>query len=294
MKVDQLKLEPNSWTSLLGRLSMGFCRVYLCEYIALLLLLILAYTLPDFYGHHQELIMIDGDLKNPELNHPRIASTVSSIDVNLSTFAAFFLLLCYRAQDSDARWFGINAMVREMAWSWSLAEVITSCAKLYVGRPRPNFFELCKWDGTECTTNEKRAYSSFPSGHSSSAMARFGLICIHFVENVLLQLRGYKFPMERLDVSPYGWLYNLFIPITRAIGPPAILVALVPGLFAFFVACSRIHDYWHFVSDVLAGGFIGISSALLSFSMFRKKVRLHAYSPIVADVEVPVVEEAWN
>jgi len=131
------------------------------------------------------------------------------------------------------------------------------------------------------------AFRSFPSGHSSSAMATFGLICIHFLENVLLQLRGHKVPWERLDSSQYGWFWNLFLRLTTKIGSPAIFVALLPGFFAFFVACSRIHDYWHFPGDVLAGGVIGLGSALVSFSMFRRNLHLDSPSPPVKMQECP-------
>jgi len=130
------------------------------------------------------------------------------------------------------------------------------------------------------------AYKSFPSGHSSTVMSTFGLICIHFVENVLLQLKGIKVPSGRLDASQYGWFWNLFMPITRWIGSPAIIVALLPGFFAFFVVCSRIHDYWHFASDALAGAVIGISSSLLAFLMFRNQVCLDSSPSAVADMQV--------
>jgi len=230
--------------------------------------------------------MIDGGLKNPERNHPLLPDTFSNTALGLSAVVSCLLLLSYRALDSKKRCFGISAMFREIIWSWSLASLITGCSKIYVGKPRPNFFELCEWDETGCTDNEADAYKSFPSGHATSAMSIFGLISIHFVENVLLQLRGIKVPSERIDASYNGWLWNLFLPITKVIGPPTILIALLPGFFAFFVVCSRIHDYWHFAADALAGAFIGLSSALLSFSMFRKQVCEDFSSTDSVDVDV--------
>merc|ERR1719317_1162747 len=142
--------------------------------------------------------MIDGDIKNPEINHPLLASTVSTAMLAFIILTVFAILLCYRALDLPTRWCGISAMMRELVWSVGLNGVLTNFAKMYVGRPRPNFFELCAWDGTECTTKDKDAYRSFPSGHSTMVMSTFGLICIHFVENVLRQLQGYKVPCERL------------------------------------------------------------------------------------------------
>jgi len=225
--------------------------------------------------------MIEGGLKNPEINHPLNDETISTTVLILSILAMLLILLAYRAVDLEKRSFGINAMIREMLWSWTLSLVITASAKLYVGRPRPNFYALTE-DGKEI-----KAYKSFPSGHASSAMSTYGLVCIHFVENVLLQLRGIKVPTDRLDASQYGWLWNLFMPITRWIGPSTILVALLPGFFAFFIACSRIHDYYHFAADAITGAIIGISSALLSFSMFRKQASFDFSPFVIEDMEVP-------
>lgn len=271
--------------SLLGKRPVGSGRRYLFEYFILLVLFALSYTTSLVHGHHMEVVMIKGNLRNPELNHTYQGSTVPISDLVIGAVAAFLLLLLYRALDPQKRWFGIHAMVREILWSYVLASLITNCAKNYVGRPRPNFYEMCKYDGTGCTVDVADAFRSFPSGHSSSAMSTFGLICIHFSENVLLQLRGHKVPWERLDTSEYGWLWNLFLRLTTTIGSPAIIVALIPGLFAFFVICSRIHDYWHFAGDALAGGAIGLGCALLSFSMFRRNLYLDSSSPPTRYVE---------
>merc|ERR1719193_2693732 len=117
--------------------------------------------------------MIEGGLKNPELNHPKQGNSVPNFAMILGAVAVDLLLLFYRALDPEKRWFGINAMIREMAWSYALASFITNSAKNYVGRPRPNFFELCEYDGSGCSGNEMEAFRSFPSGHASSAMATF-------------------------------------------------------------------------------------------------------------------------
>jgi len=234
----------------------------------MLALIVLMEELPP---HHQKVIMIDGGLKNPQINYPLETETISSFVLIISPVAALALLMIYRTLDCESPWYGVSAMLREFLWSTMLSQVLTAAAKNYVGRPRPNFFAFCGWqDGTGCTRNEEEAYKSFPSGHASFSMASFGLITIHFVENVLLQLRGYQVPLWRLDASRFGWLWNLFFPITKSVGPSTIIIALIPGFFAFFIACSRIHDYYHFADDTICGMVIGISSALLAFFMFKK------------------------
>jgi len=111
------------------------------------------------------------------------------------------------------------------------------------------------------------------------------------MENVLLQLRGVEAPTERLDPSTYGWLWSLFFPLTKTFGRATILLALSPGFFAFFVACSRIHDYWHFVGDVVAGVVIGGSCAVLSFSMFRKPAKKFKWQGINQDCSDAFIAE---
>jgi len=148
-------------------LKRGFRKRLLCECITLISMIILIFVINRIPGHEQDLIMIDGDLKNPENNHPLIPETFPFVALLSSPLVLQLLLLAYRALDSKNRWFGIGAMVREIAWSFSLGALIMSCAKIYVGRPRPNFFELCDWDGTKCTDNAVNAYRSFPSGHAT-------------------------------------------------------------------------------------------------------------------------------
>jgi len=246
-----------------------------CEGAVISVLFCIALSARFFGQHQQDIVMIDGDLKNPEINHPEIAQTVSTIALFISVCVSLVILLCWRFADPnrEKRLFGVVVMFREICWSGGLAWAITNCAKVYVGRPRPNFFDYCEWeDDTGCTGDEADdAYRSFPSGHASMAMATFGLICMHFVENVILQLRGYQVPLMRMDDSTYGWCWNIFLPISTKIEQPAIIIALIPGFFAIFVICSRIRDYMHFAGDVVAGGLIGGLCALLAFSMFRKK-----------------------
>jgi len=171
----------------LRKLSARKIRQTLCEWVPLLFVLALVVLFNEVPPHHQKLIMINGGLKNPVINYPLKVETISTFVLLFSPVATLVLLMMYRTLDCESRCFGVCAMVREFIWSTSLSLVITTAAKNYVGRPRPNFFELCNWqDGTGCTTNETEAFRSFPSGHASFAMSSFGLITIHLVENVLL------------------------------------------------------------------------------------------------------------
>jgi membrane-associated phospholipid phosphatase len=61
------------------------------------------------------------------------------------------------------------------------------------------------------------------------------------------------------------YLYYFLSPLSRPSSGWALVVTIAPSLFAAWVGASRVIDYYHNASDVLAGAFIGISIALLMF-----------------------------
>merc|ERR1719184_561599 len=54
--------------------------------------------------------MIDGNLKNPEINHPLKANSVSFLALVLTVAVSNLLLLVNRALNTEKRWFGVSAM----------------------------------------------------------------------------------------------------------------------------------------------------------------------------------------
>merc|ERR1719319_1079827 len=122
----------------------------------------------------------------------------------------------------------------EVLWSFALAEFVTNILKIYVGRPRPNFFALCEWRDGKCHANEhdaRNAYKSFPSGHSSSAFSTFGLFSIHFVSTVvrLLQNTGRTTAdLRGLDPSSKAWCQDIFVKAAKCLGRSSIMLALLP------------------------------------------------------------------
>ncbi len=123
------------------------------------------------------------------------------------------------------------------------SEGSTQLLKHWVLRRRPNFYQLCGFDmATRQCEGEYHevleAQLSFPSGHSSLSWC--GMIVLVW------------FLLRRRPIRHGGKLY-LFV------------CAVVPLAFATFVACSRIADHWHHVSDVLTGVFIGCLCGTIGF-----------------------------
>eukprot|EP00850_Spirogloea_muscicola_P005387 SM000024S07849 [mRNA] locus=s24:875423:876485:- [translate_table: standard] len=76
---------------------------------------------------------------------------------------------------------------------------------------------------------------SFPSGHSSWAFAGLGFLSLYLASKLYLNSRK-------------GFVYK------------SVLV-LLPLLGALAVGISRIDDYWHHWTDVLAGSLLGLAMA---------------------------------
>lgn len=126
---------------------------------------------------------------------------------------------------------------------------ITDVGKATVGRLRPSFFDQCGPSIVQSTTlgyvtdysctvgsekDHKDARKSFPSGHSSLAVYSAVFLCIY------LQLRQSKFRIPALRVAAQTVFLSLAI-----------------------VTCiTRITDYRHHPTDVVAGAVLGLLVAI--------------------------------
>ncbi|XP_058987206.1 putative phosphatidate phosphatase [Musca domestica] len=144
---------------------------------------------------------------------------------------------------------------------------IKNLLKLTVGRLRPHSYTLCQpisLEGLTCNELPENSpfmleytctgtmhlsssiYKSFPSGHSS--LSCYGLIYL------ALYLRGCSHHIKR---NP-GFMATIY-------RPSVILVELLCLCVAAMVAISRVFDFKHFWSDILAGALLGSIVALAFF-----------------------------
>uniref|UniRef100_A0A4Y0B6C3 Phosphatidic acid phosphatase type 2/haloperoxidase domain-containing protein n=1 Tax=Anopheles funestus TaxID=62324 RepID=A0A4Y0B6C3_ANOFN len=164
----------------------------------------------------------------------------------------------------------------------AVSQLLTDVGKYTIGRLRPHFFDVCKPrmpDGTTCAdainqgryvtdftcTSEKSSARmlkemrlSFPSGHSSFSMYTL-VFCAIFLQ-ARMNWRGSK-------------LLKHFFQF--------LLI-----LLAWYTCLSRISDYKHHWSDVLAGGVLGATVAIVVsnfctdlFSVARKRMLMSATLP---------------
>jgi membrane-associated phospholipid phosphatase len=150
--------------------------------------------------------------------------------------------------------------------SIGISELLTQMIKAFVGRLRPNFYEFCGFDlitrmcmASPSHVNEAR--QSFPSGHSSLAFQGMVIIILCLVARIGL----FALPNSAKDK-------DYCIKLLRTKQLQTISAIVIPLFYGIFVATSRLVDYWHHPSDVLAGILIGIASACLAYHLFYPAV----------------------
>mmetsp|Transcript_39496 Transcript_39496/g.62447 ORF Transcript_39496/g.62447 Transcript_39496/m.62447 type:complete len:269 (-) Transcript_39496:33-839(-) len=118
--------------------------------------------------------------------------------------------------------------------------LFTEVAKFNVGRYRPDYFgRLATGSEGEIETGQL----SFPSGHASTSFGCFVYLSLY----ICGQLR-------------------LFHPSSGEIWK--FIISLVPVALATWVALTRVTDYRHHPSDIVAGACIGVGMAFPSYFLF--------------------------
>ncbi|KAL2482053.1 Lipid phosphate phosphatase 2 [Forsythia ovata] len=162
-----------------------------------------------------------------------------------------FLLYYFYKRDV----YDLHYAVLGLLYSVLVSGVVTDSIKDAVGRPRPNFFYRCFPDGVGvfdplngdviCTGDKKlvkEGYKSFPSGHSSWSFAGLGFLSWYLCGKIeVFDRRGHA---------------------------AKLCIVLLPYLFATLVAISRVDDYWHHFTDVIAGSMIGILVSSFCYLQF--------------------------
>lgn len=162
---------------------------------------------------------------------------------------------------------------------YSCERLFKAVGKFTIGRLRPHFLAVCQPqmpDGTTCADviNQGRYIAEYTCVGLNSTAA-------------MLRNLHVSFPSGHSSMISYGMVFlalylqrNLAGHVGRVFKPILQLVCL---LVAWFVALSRVMDYKHHWSDVLAGALLGSAIAIFMFFM-----RYWAY---VGEAESTVVQE---
>ena len=131
------------------------------------------------------------------------------------------------------------------------SEGLTQILKIIVLRRRPNFYHLCEFNTTTklCTATFHRvleAQLSFPSGHTSLSFSGMTILVWFLLGQVHYRTSSHN-----------KGLY---------------LLCFFPWIYACFVGISRIVDYWHHPSDVLAGFLLGTTCSTIAYHLWYPPV----------------------
>ena len=198
------------------------------------------YTLPN-------ISLIDSFFPYTSQTFPTYLVIIVFIIIPYILLILFYFLLSLRSFSlfyyENNSHFDLNYAALSLFQTLGITILFTEFLKVYVSRPRPNFFSYCGYNSTlnKCTGSAhdvRDSHISFPSGHSS----------ISFSSSVwiLLFLRR----MRKSERNGQIWY---------------IYIQLFYIILAAFCASSRIVDHMHHPSDVITGTVMGISFAYLIF-----------------------------
>ena len=117
--------------------------------------------------------------------------------------------------------------------------LVCDALKYSCGRHRPDYFARMQREDASPTLI-KDASLSFPSGHSSSSFAVMTFLFLYACGKTRVFYRGHF---------------------------SQLIVIAIPLYIALFVAISRVQDYRHNYSDIVAGALLGLISGLIGYLM---------------------------
>lgn len=207
-------------------------------------------------------VVLDLELNNPLEDSPTIPSKLlfhTSVTVPLIIMVLFTRLVPH--PNCPVKYLDTHSCACVLLMTIGLTEFTTHMAKMYVGRLRPNFYQLCQFDTEllECTADPKHileSRSSFPSGHSSISAAGMGVLVFFLVGRVGIGRLARHDNRKRKFQNPKIY----------------VLLAILPLFWSFFVACSRLVDHWHHPGDIVAGLCLGFLFPPIVYHLFYPSV----------------------
>jgi len=210
-----------------------------------------------------------GSGPDPSLNYPLNSQTVNApllfflaVGLPLLVFALFYWLRRSLPHNSAE----CQNLLLAFFLCIILTLITTDSIKKIAGRPRPNFYQMVKWNQQQQQPEDetsiadiREAYQSFVSGHSSLSFA--GLL---FLSQFLFQHLSSLSPLHIaqqlvIDKTPVSQL-------TRINNLPSLFIPFLPIVLATWIALTRIIDYWHFCEDVVGGMLVGVFFAYICFT----------------------------
>jgi len=210
---------------------------YWREWLTAAIVYALAYAIGELVAPRDRYIPEVDGAKDPTLSYPKQASYVPD-SLLFSIMAAGPPVFGLVGLSFGVSWIDLHHLCLSCVQSLATAALFKRTINVLVGRHRPNWYQLVEADPAHVNHGKL----SYPSGHSAYSFACMTVLCL--------------FLFGKLKVFHRSDLQLLHM-----------LLAMLPVCLATFIAISRLMDYHHNFSDVNAGIFIGLSSAILAYHL---------------------------
>lgn len=224
-----------------------------------------------------------------QLTLPETVSTGTLLAVSLLVpICVFALVHVVQAVSSGlCGWTALKSVFVSLAWllltfaqCCILDFAVTGCIKIAVGRPRPNFFALCDYQGYK----QAVATGNFTAYFAATTPGVFGNISNCRAEDWAVAEAQRSFPSGHASFS-FGAMMFVTLYLRAVLAVPnnthfslAAVVAACPLTVSTFIAISRVRDRWHNPDDISVGSLIGIMSALVAWWHYRSLRRSGLFS----------------
>ncbi|KAL1922043.1 uncharacterized protein VTP21DRAFT_10685 [Calcarisporiella thermophila] len=227
---------------------------YLKDWILVIVLLLGFFAIELVEPFHREF-----SLKDPDLMHPfAVKERVNLVGLMLISIVAPVVAIFFTSIVIRRSLYDFHNGVLGLLLCITMVVMVTDVLKVSVGRPRPDFIDRCQplpgsqdplWalsNATICTQTDsyiiRDGYKSFPSGHSSLSFGGLTFLSLFIAGKLhVFDQRGHTFK---------GF------------------VVVLPMIGAALVAISRIEDYRHHPTDIIAGAIIGVLAAYFSYRQY--------------------------
>lgn len=266
------------------------------DWVALLVLLFVTSLMGlGQFGYRQQFRLGDPTIQHPYAEHERVPDALLAILSMLIPFVGVLLLSVAHTRP----WARMNSAALGLLLTLSLTGALTNLLKSWVGRPRPDLLDRCKphtvpvldphvyhseyVDDSICTVPRHSfvlddGFRSFPSGHSSSSFA--GLVYLALcIRAALISVVHRVTSSYAYTAAPTDGAGEDSVETNRRLPPPddpitpvafSVVLPLIPVAVAAYVAVSRVMDYRHHPTDVLAGATLGTAIALVVYRATHK------------------------
>jgi len=227
-------------------------KAYALDWVLCFVFLTMFYGLDGLEPYHQLFSLEDKTLQYPLAVKERVPMWLCVVLAVAGPFVVMiFTALVIKRSSHDCHHASLGLLM-----GLTLTLMTTALFKNTVGRPRPDIIDRCQpregavdpvfglSDDSICTRTEllRDGFKSFLSGHSSTSFAGMGFLSLY--------LAGKLHVFDRK-----GYTYKGFVVAT-------------PMMIAILIAVSRIQDYRHHWTDVVAGSLIGFFLSFFSYHQY--------------------------